>query len=288
MVGNDAQHGAAVVAADADRSAAGGDQRDEQIDQAHEQAAEDAGLSRIGGNAIRFLHAAGADHVDHDNSEGKTGQGVQGVVALQKAPEERTAGGGVGRLRRHAACAGDGIGQGGDDQNGQKNQEDWIQKFPDPGHDSPGLQGEQQYDGKKQQGKHGQIYGVVAFRQQIDGAHGKRGAGAPGNGEQRSDGQIEQRAEKPAVSAADPPGQLVHALAAAQAQGHHRQHGDAYGGHEYPEKGAPHLAAGVQTQLRGKDQVACAEKHAEEHTGDCDGFFPGEITFHGEHPFSRP
>ncbi len=123
--------------------------------------------------------------------------------------------------------------------------------------------------------------------QQLHRAHGEGRAGAPGDGEQRADGEIQQGAEEQAVPLGHPPGQLHHALAAAQAQSYHRQHGDAHGGDEDPKKGAPDVQARIDAQLCREDQVARAEEHTKEHTGDGHGFLGGETAFHGNNPFHK-
>ena len=125
---------------------------------------------------------------------------------------------------------------GGNHQRKQEHQKDGIQNLSNPGHNSAGLQGEQQHNGEKQEGENSQIQAGMTISQQTDCTHGERSAGAPGNGKQRPNGQIQQAAKEDAVFFAHLVCKRHHALAAAQSQSHNRQHGNAHGGDEYPQK----------------------------------------------------
>ena len=126
--------------------------------------------------------------------------------------------------------------QGCNHQGEQKHQKNRVEDFSNPGHNSAGLQGEQQHNGKKQEGENCQVKSMVSCAQQPNRTHGERSAGAPGNGKQRPNGQIQQAAKEDAVFFAYLVCQRHHALAAAQSQRHNRQHGNAHGGDEYPQK----------------------------------------------------
>ena len=125
---------------------------------------------------------------------------------------------------------------GGNHQRKQEHKKDGIQNLSNPGHDAAGLQGEQQHNGKKQEGENCQVKSMVSCAQQPNRTHGERSAGAPGNGKQRPNGQIQQAAKEDAVFFAHLVCQRHHALAAAQSQCNNRQHGNAHGGDEYPQK----------------------------------------------------
>ena len=282
MLGDDPQDLAAVGAVSAKGSALGSDQGDKEVNEAHKQAAENPRLGGVHGHPARLGDPMAADHLDHHNAEGQPRQGVQGVVALQEAGEEGAAPGGVALCGNHLGGGGYGINQGGDHQGKQEHQEHRIQNLADPGHDPAGLQGEQQHHSEENKGEQGQIQPGVPPADQVHGPHGEGGAGAAGNGEQRPDGEIQQGAEEHAVFLAHLIGKGHHALAPAQAQSNHRQHGDAHGGDEYPQEGAPQVASGVNAHFRREDQVSGSKEHTEEHTGDGDGFRECKIPLHGE------
>ena len=272
--------GAAVVRTGADRGALGADQGDEQVDEPHEQAAENTRFGGVHRHPLGLRNTVFSDNINDHDAEGQPCQSIQGVIAFQEAPEEGGAGGSIVFRRSHGGNGTDGLCQGGNDQHCQKYQEHRIQPFSDPGHDSAGLQGEIEHHRKEDQGEQCQIQPLPLLRQQVYRPHGESGAGAPGNGEQRPDGQIQQGAEKQTVLSGHPLGQLHHALAAAEPQAHHCQHGNAHGGDEHTGKGAPHIASRVQTHLCRENQISGSEKHAEQHTGDNNSFLQRQISLH--------
>ena len=120
---------------------------DGQIDDGHEQAAENAGANGAAGHVLRFLHPQALDDLHHDDAEGQTGQGVHGVVALQKARQE-----GLGGVVPHGLHRGDGRAggdQSNDQQDAQEEQEAGVQNFTDPGQNFSRPQGEEKRYGKE-------------------------------------------------------------------------------------------------------------------------------------------
>ena len=138
--GNDSKHLTAVGGPFTQGGAPGGDQGDEKVDDAHEQAAENACLCGVHRHPAWLFHAVAAHHLDHHNAEGQPGQGIQGVVALQKAGEERLAAAGVALPGNDLGYRRDGAQQRRDHQDEQEQKEHRVQDFSNPGHDPAGLQ----------------------------------------------------------------------------------------------------------------------------------------------------
>ena len=87
---------------------------------------------------LRLLHAQPADDVDDHDAERQTGQRIHGVVALQKAGEERLIL--IGALSLQRGNGGGGVHQRGDHQHRQKRQENRGQDLAHMGEDLAGLE----------------------------------------------------------------------------------------------------------------------------------------------------
>lgn len=85
MMGNYPQDLTAIFTIAAKGRALGGDHRQEQIDEPHEEAAEKPGPDGGSRHGVSFLHPGGPDGVYHNNAESETRQGVKGIVALEEA-----------------------------------------------------------------------------------------------------------------------------------------------------------------------------------------------------------
>ena len=171
------------------------------IDQCHQQAREEAGREHVLRDGVIIGHAHAADHVNHHDAEGQTGDGVHGAVALDQRGEKCIAL--IGRHRLHGRRGGTGGQQRRDHQHGKEDQENRIDDLADPDGDLAGAQGEKQHEGKKHGGEDQQIQPFrPAVPQHGRDAGGKGHRGASGNGEQRPDGQIQQTGEEDAVSLA--------------------------------------------------------------------------------------
>ena len=106
MLGNLCKGDAAVLTGRKDTAALHTDDRHRHIDQRHQQAAEHTGKHRIGSNVALLFHPKPADDLHHHNAEGQPGQHIHGVVALQKASEERLRSIVVKRLHAADGCGG--------------------------------------------------------------------------------------------------------------------------------------------------------------------------------------
>ena len=171
------------------------------IDQCHQQAREETGGEHVLRDGVIIGHAHAADHVNHHDAEGQTGDGVHGAVTLDQRGEKCVTL--IGRHRLHGRRGGTGGQQRRDHQHGKEDQENRIDDLADPDGDLAGAQGEKQYEGEKHSGEDQQIQPFrPAVPQHGRDAGGKGHRGASGNGEQRPDGQIQQTGEEDAVSLA--------------------------------------------------------------------------------------
>ena len=121
--------------------------------------------------------------------------------------------------------------------------------------------------------------------QQTHSADGEGGAGTAGNGKEGADGKIQQGAEEHTVFLSNFFSQRNNTVTAAHTQSHNSQHGDANGRDKYTQKSTPKIAACINAHFGGENQISCTKEHAKQHTGNGDGFFEGQISFHKDHPF---
>lgn len=279
MVSDDPQDLAAVFAVAAQGRALSGDDGQEQVDEAHEEAAEKSGSDSGSRHRVRFFHSGGFDGVHHDDAESQPRQSVKGVVPLEKASGESVARLKVfaGRLRRRQRR--NGLEQGGDDEAEQQSQKQGIQVFADPGHQPPGMTGNDEDGGEEQQGENRQSNGGINPVPKGYRPDGEGGAGAAGDGEQGPDGQVEEQTEQEAELPADLRPDLQHAAGFRDAQGGHRQQGQPHRRQEHSPEGPEDIMPGGNAQRSGEDHIPRAEEHPEEHTGDHHGFLYRQIPF---------
>ena len=137
-MGADAVQALAAVGADAVHCPGlGAHHRQHAVDGGHQQGTEQSRLDSAGGDGLGGLNAQLPDGVDEDDAEGQGGQGIHGVVAVQKALEEAHRGVSPGGLQDGGVSHG--LQQGRDSQDAQKQQKQGIQNFPDPGQNAGGL-----------------------------------------------------------------------------------------------------------------------------------------------------
>ena len=76
-------------------------------------------------------------------------------------------------------------------------------------------------------------------------------------------------------------GQCLQAVGVGISDGSHAQDGDAYGGDDKADHCGNQIAACDLPQMNGKDQISCAEKHAEEGSGYQKFLFEFQVVLHG-------
>ena len=88
-MGTNQEKGFAAVNADTiDSPGLGAHQGQYAVDGGHQDGTENTGLQGAAGDGLRFTDAEASDGVNQNNAEGKGGQCVQSVVALQEALKE--------------------------------------------------------------------------------------------------------------------------------------------------------------------------------------------------------
>lgn len=276
---NRGKHSSAVGAGFAIAAAAGTGHGDEDVDDTHEGAAEDAGLYRVFGNSPWSLDAKLADDVDDDDAKGKAGQGVHRVIAIQQALQ-------YGGLLV-SACGGKGgdgggrMGEGREQQDAEYDEEDRCEDLARPSQYLAGAQGEPQscrHKGQREQ-QQSQLF-VAACWQQGLGTNLEGHCHTTGAGKEWPDGQIECTSEDVAEVAASFLAEIKQTIASRDAErcnGHHR-HADACD--QEAEEGRIDVAAGFLSQIGGENQVSGTKEEAEQHTGNRKCLTPGEFCFH--------
>ena len=95
--------------------------------------------------------------------------------------------------------------------------------------------------------------------------------GSPGDGKERSDGQVQGAAEKDTVKRAHPPCQLLQILPG-KADGQHRSKGQSHAGDQKSRRGVPGIPAGILSHKSRKYQISRAKKEGKQHEPDSDEF----------------
>ena len=255
------------------------------VDERHEKAAEDAradGAARHGGG---LFHAEIADDLHHDDAEGETRQRVHGVVAFKEACEEGLVG--VAAERRHLRNRDARRSEHHHHEDGEKDEEAGREDLADPGEDLARAQREEERRGEERHREEKKVdRGVSVLRQHLLKTHGEGGRGAAGNGKERPDGQIQRAGEKHRIGAADLAAEVEKSRRAADAERGHAEQRQAHACDEKAEDSEPDIRAGHLAEVHGEDEVAGAEKEAEQHAGNIGVFFCREFTFHNIFPFA--
>ena len=265
VLGNEGQGLAAVGAHGEEPPALGAHNGDHQVDEGHEQAAEQAGKNGVLGHRVGFFHPQVPDGVDHHDAESQAGQGVHGLVALPEAAEKGA--GGVGVHGLHPLDGPHGRDQGPDHQNPQEAEEEGIENFSHPGENLAGPEGKGQHGGEKDQREDPQSHGAVRPLENGNRSHREGDRGAAGDGEAGADGQVQGAGEKDAVALPHPGAQGEQPFLPADAQGGDPQQRQAHTGDDEADDRRPDMAAGQLAQVDGEDQVTRPKEHAEEHAG---------------------
>ena len=172
-------------------------------------------------------------------------------------------------------------------EDGEKDEEAGREDLADPGEDLARAQREEERRGEERHREEKKVdRGVSVLRQHLLKTHGEGGRGAAGNGKERPDGQIQRAGEKHRIGAADLAAEVEKSRRAADAERGHAEQRQAHACDEKAEDSEPDIRAGHLAEVHGEDEVAGAEKEAEQHAGNIGVFFCREFTFHNIFPFA--
>ena len=261
------------------------DERHKEVDDCHQQAAEDTGAHGVGSDSIAVLHAEAAYNVHDHDAEGKARKRIERVVALNEALEKWH-----GRIVARGLDLGDGsarVHERDDNEDAEEEQECGVEYLADPDHYLAGVEREQQRRDEEGQREQQQVQRelIRALRDDLLDTDSERGRCAAGDREERPYRQVQRAGEEITVWAADVAAQLKQTAAAADAERRDAEQRQTDAGDDEADERGPHVATGHLPHIDRENQVPRAEKHAEEHAGNVDVFTPTETFLHGKtHP----
>ena len=243
------------------------DQNGQHVDQRHQRTGKKTGGEHVLGDDVVVVDTHAANDVDDHDAEGETGDGVHRAVALNERGKEGTVLIGLRRLDRGDRCAGGE--QRRDDQHCEEEQEERIDDLANPEGDLTGAQREEQHEGEERRRKGKQIQPLRRIRaQQGSDAGGKGNCCASRDGEERADGQVQKAGKENAVALADLARERLQAVGMRDADGGDAEDGDADRRDDKADHGDDRVAAGHLAEMYGEDQVARAEEHSKQRSGD--------------------
>ena len=163
---------AAVLAGFKHAAALRAGDRDGDVDERHQKAAENARADGAPRHSGGIVHAEVTDDLHDDDAEGKTRQRVHGVVPFEETSEKR-----LGRVVAERLDIRDGRTrreERDDDQNAEEDEKAGVQNFADPGQDLARAQCEKERRSEKRYREEQQVQCVTAIlRKHLLKSHGE-------------------------------------------------------------------------------------------------------------------
>ena len=176
------------------------------VNEEHEERGNETGLQGSASDFTIGRQAVETDGFHHDDAEHQACQTVHGIVALQQSRRKGLHRRVISRRRRLPASHGQEKRSGDEDE--KEREKHGRNALADAGHQLGRADG--QIPGKKEEKKYKSVKPQVpcVSRKEMGNGDFIGHRGSPGNGKERSDGQVQGAAEKNAVQRAHPSGQL--------------------------------------------------------------------------------
>ena len=232
-------------------------------------------------HSLLSLHPPGPDIQGDDDAEVEGGNGVHGLVAVQKALDGRVAGiaAGGGCVAPHRPD------QAAHKEHHNQGDEDGTEDFAQPVGEPLGLQRQGQGGGKEQHGVNQlEQSGRGALPQKGGDRHLKGGTGRPWNGQAGANGKVNQKGKRRGKPGTHPARQRVQSAGAGHR--HHAQDGEAHRRHRQTRKGNPGGCARLRACKGRENQVSRPEKHGKQGEPHKQQFLPLQL-LHIRPPTSR-